>query len=89
MTVKHIKGERFRKLFNALPKEIQAKANKQFRLLKMDSKHPSLHFKRVAGEGMRWSVRVDANYRALGYEQESEIFWYWIGTHSDFDKRLK
>lgn len=87
--MKHSKAREFHKFFDALPKAIQAKANRQFQMLKKDHRHPSMHFKKVAGEGIRWSVRVDANYRALGYELESEIVWYWIGTHSDFDKLLK
>lgn len=89
MTVKHRKSEDFRKFFDALPKAIQVKANKQFQLLKMDIKYPSLHFKKVAGQEGRWSVRVDANYRVLGYESASEIVWYWIGSHSEVDKMLK
>lgn len=89
MAVKHIKSDKFRKFFDALPKAIQAKANKQFQLLKADSKHPSLHFKKIASEENLWSVRVDANYRALGIESKSEIVWEWIGSHSGFDKRLK
>jgi len=88
--MKHIKGGRFCKLFDALPKAIQAKANKQFQLLKADSKHPSLHFKKIASEENLWSVRVDANYRALGAESKSgRMVWRWIGTHSEFDKLFK
>jgi len=89
MTMKHIKGERFRKLFDALPKAIQDKANKQFQMLKTNHRHPSLHFKKIASEENLWSVRVDANYRALGVESKSGIVWRWIGTHSEFDKLLK
>lgn len=89
MTVKHIKSDKFRKLFDALPKAIQTKANKQFKLLKADSKHPSLRFKKISSEENLWSARVDANYRALGIESKSEIVWEWIGSHSDLDNRLK
>lgn len=89
--MKHYRNAKFRKLFDALPKAIQAKANKQFQLLKTNSKHPSLSFKKVAGEENRWSVRVDADYRALAYESKLGIgmVWYWIGKHSDVDKLLK
>jgi len=89
--MRHYRSARFRKLFDALPRAIQAKANKQFQLLKMNSKHPSLHFKKVAGEEDRWSVRVDADYRAVGHESKSGtgIVWYWIGNHSDAEKVLK
>jgi len=87
--MKHSRTADFRKLFDALPKAIQAKANKQFQILKAGSKHPSLRFKKVASKENHWSVRVDANYRALGYASESRITWYWIGNHSGADKVLK
>jgi len=48
--VKHIKDREFRKFFDALPKAIQDKANRQFQMLKTDHRHPSLRFKKVAGE---------------------------------------
>jgi hypothetical protein len=45
-------------------------ADKDFALLKADTKHPSLHFKKIAG---MWSVRVGAHYRALGFDHERNI----------------
>ena len=45
--------------------------------------HPSLQFKRI---GALWSVRVGRDYRALGKESDQHIVWFWIGSHSDYDK---
>jgi len=70
--------------FNALPADIQALAKKKYRLWLDHPFHSSLHFKEV--QHQVWSVRVSAKYRALGFEQEDQIVWYWIGTHNDYDK---
>jgi hypothetical protein len=45
--------------------------------------HPSLHFKRI---GELWSARVGEHYRALAIEVPLGLRWFWIGTHSEYDK---
>ncbi len=32
------------------------------------------------------SVRLSAQYRAVGQRSGHEIVWVWIGSHNDFDK---
>jgi hypothetical protein len=68
--LKHFASARFWALYSALPSEVRALADKNYALLKSDSHHPSLHFKRI---GKLWSVRVGAHYRALGTEVEGGI----------------
>jgi len=60
-------------------------ADKNFELLKSDSQHPSLHFKKVDDKRKLWSVRVGIQYRALGREKPDGIVWFWIGTHAEYD----
>jgi len=60
-----------------LPVEIQKLADKNYALLKTDSRHPSLHFKRI---GDLWSVRVGDHYRVSGTDVDAGIYWVWIGT---------
>ncbi len=55
-------------------------------LLKQDSRHPSLHFKRL---GDYWSARVGLNYRALAVEDGSDFVWVWKGAHGEYDKLIK
>jgi len=86
--MKHMTLPRFWQHYYQLPKEIQALANKNFELLKSDPHHPSLHFKRIGANRQLWSVRVGAHYRALGREKPDGILWFWIGTHSIYDKLL-
>jgi hypothetical protein len=53
---------RFWDLYDRLPVEIQAQADKQYALFSRNSSHPSLRFKPV---GPFWSVRISHAYRAL------------------------
>ncbi len=79
----------FRKLFEALPKDVQKQARRAFRLWLRDPFHPSLHFKRVSSRHPIYSVRIGIRYRALGIMQEGQIYWFWIGTHAEYDKLLR
>ena len=79
----HHASRRFWALYEALPSEVRELASKNYQLLKADPRHPSLHFKRIGG---LWSVRIGAHHRALGTEIENDIYWFWIGTHADYDK---
>ena len=60
-------------------------ADKNYDILKKDTKHPSLRFKKI---GKLWSVRVGIYYRALGIGIEEDIVWFWIGSHADYDKLI-
>jgi hypothetical protein len=81
--LKHYASSRFWALHEALPGKVRELADKSFALLKIDPRHPSLHFKRI---GSLWSVRVGAHYRALGSDVEGGIVWFWIGTHAEYDR---
>jgi hypothetical protein len=82
----HRTTPQFWKRFDALPREVQQLARKNFKLLKQDSRHPSLQFKLI---GDYWSARVGLNYRALAVEDGSDHVWVWIGTHAEYDKLIK
>ena len=84
----HLTLPRFWRCYRQLPREVQALADKNFRLLKRDPYHPSLHFKQIGDTQQLWSVRVGAHYRALGREKSEGIVWFWIGTHAEYDKLL-
>lgn len=81
--MRHLASPQFWVLYNALPVEIRALADKNFTLLKSDPRHPSLHFKRIDD---LWSVRVGDHYRALGTEVKEGIYWLWIGAHAEYDR---
>lgn len=77
--------EEFRALFAQLPAEIQARARRSYRLWQEDATHPSLHFKKVHSKEAIYSVRIGRRWRALGLLEEDTIYWFWIGSHSDYD----
>jgi hypothetical protein len=82
----HFTASDFWKSYHQLPKAVQKLADKNYALLKENPRHPSLHFKKVGG---LWSVRVSRNFRALGFEENEGIVWFWIGTHEEYDEILK
>lgn len=84
--MKHFASPQFWQSYNQLPKEVRELADKNFKLLKADPKHPSLHLKQI---GNLWSVRIGKQYRALGLDKPDGILWFWIGSHADYDKILK
>jgi hypothetical protein len=34
------------------------------------------------------SVRVGLHYRALAAESGSDLVWFWIGTHAEYDQLI-
>ena len=81
--------EHLRKLYGNLPKQIRKQAMEAYSQFKRDSYYPGLHFKRVHSSRPIYSVRITKDYRAVGIQQNNEIIWFWIGSHSDYDKLLK
>ena len=91
----HRRSISFKELFKKLPPEIQAEAKERFKLLKENPAHPALHFKefRATGGGIKnagtFSVRINANFRALGTEVATKphvIVWWFIGDHASYMK---
>ena len=81
--MRHRTNSKFWQFYAQLPEETQRLADENYKLLKADSWHPSLHFKKV---GRMWSVRVGLHYRATAVEDGSDIVWFWIGHHSEYDQ---
>jgi hypothetical protein len=83
--LKHFASSAFWKAYDHLPPAIRKLSNKNFALLNSDPSHPSLAFKRI---GTVWSARVGLHYRALATEIEDGLLWFWIGSHSDYDRLI-
>ena len=84
--MRHLASTRFWTLYEALPADVRALADKNFALLKSDPRHPSVQFKTV---GRMWSARVGAHYRALAVKSGSDLVWFWIGTHAEYNEIVK
>ena len=75
----------FWSFYDRLPQQIQEQAAKQYQLFARNPLHPSLRLKPV---GPFWSVRVSRSYRALAARRGDHFFWFWIGSHADYDKLI-
>ena len=81
--------KRFRTAFQKLPKKIQVKAKKVYKIWKENPEYPSLWFKKVHSTKPIYSVRIDLDYRAIGIMTGDTVVWFWIGSHSDYNRLLK
>jgi hypothetical protein len=86
--LKHFTLPRFWHCDHRLPRHVQSLADKNYRLLKANPDHPSLHLKKIGTNKQLWSVRVGIAYRALGIENRDGIYWFWIGSHADYDRLI-
>ena len=79
----------FRKALSKLPDSIRSQARVAYRQFLEDPYYPSLQFKCIHATDPVYSARINIDYRAVGILNNSEIVWFWIGPHSEYDKLLK
>ena len=72
-----------------LPSDIRQHAREVYKLFNQNPNHPSLNLKKVHPIRSIYSVRVGMNYRAVGELDESDMIWFWIGSHGEYDKLLR
>lgn len=84
--LKHFATPNFWFHYRQLPPEVRELADKNFELLRADSRYPSLHLKKI---GIYWSARVGLAYRVLAKERAEGLVWFWIGHHSRYTQILK
>jgi hypothetical protein len=83
--VKHFASRRFWRLYDALPADIRAVADKNHQLLKADPAHPSLHFKKI---GKLRSARVGIHHRALAVEVEGVLGGSGLARHDEYERLI-
>lgn len=83
--MKHFASPDFWSHYHRLPMQVRKLADTSYELLKADLSHPSLHFKKI---GKYRAVRIGLHYRALAVEVADGLLWFWIGSHSEYDKLL-
>lgn len=79
---------RFWRLFSELSLDVQHEAKRAYRLFQSNPAHPGLHFKKLEGEDDIYSARIGLDYRALAVMRKNHLVWYWIGSHSDYDRLI-
>lgn len=81
--------ERFWRCYSTLPLFVKKQAREAYKLFVVDPYYAGLHFKRIHSTRPIFSVRITIDYRAIGIMQDNEIVWFWIGSHSEYDKLIK
>ena len=79
-------NDRFWRHYSALPADVKEQAREAYAMFASDPYHLSLHFKRVHSTRPVFLVRIGMHYRAVGNLDGSEVTWFWIGSHADYDK---
>ena len=80
---------RFWAAYRELPTEVREAARKAYALFRENPQHPSLQFKKVHEREPRYSVRVTIGTVPSDPSRTSQITWFWIGSHADYDRLLK
>ena len=86
--MKSFTSRKFSDAYAKLPEPVQRQACRAYQLFQNDPSHPGLNFKKVDEENNTYSVRVGLGYRALDQLDGSEIVWFWIGPHAEYDKMI-
>lgn len=81
--------EEFISLFRKLPESVRQQARKNYKLWRENPRHPSLHFKQIHSTEPIWSARVGIGWRVVGLVEGNSIYWFWIGSHADYDKLIE
>jgi hypothetical protein len=69
--------------YNSLSERVQRLAKKNFALFKTNPRHPSLGFQK---KGSVYTVEVGRTNRAIARERNGEYYWFWIGTHEEYNR---
>ena len=79
----------FRRAFDGLPAEVQERARDASARFREDPWHPGLRLKRIHASEPIYSARVTRSYRALAIREGEHWIWFWIGSHSDYDRLVR
>ena len=79
----------FWKLYDQLPKDIRRRAVKAYRIWRDNPQSPGLQFKLVGSRRPVYSVRINDSYRAVGLLDGDTIYWFWIGSHDEYERVIK
>ncbi len=72
-----------------LPARARKDAQKSWRMWQADKSVPGLQFKKLNVRGNYWSARVNDDFRSVGIVRDDAIIWFWIGSHSQYERLLK
>jgi hypothetical protein len=73
----------FWKCYHKLPQNVQKLADKNFALFRQNPGHPSLGFRK---KGEVYTAEIGRSYRAIARERNGNYYWFWIGTHEEYNR---
>jgi hypothetical protein len=76
----------FWRFFHDLPPDAQREAKRAFGFFLANPAHPGLKFKKLEGQENIYSARIGLGYQALAVMKADRLVWYWIGSHSEYDR---
>ena len=72
--------------YKSLSEDIKRSTRRSYRLWTQNPFHPSLRFKCINQNENIWSVRISRGYRALGILEGDIVTWFWVGSHSNYER---
>src|SRR5271157_2086788 len=82
-------SKRFKDCYNRLLPPVKKQADRAFDHLTLDPRYPSLQFKCVNQQKLRYSIRIGRKHRALGDIVGDDITWHWIGSnHDEYERKI-
>lgn len=79
----------FRKAYAKLPEDVKARTRTAYRAWLSDPFSPGLQYRCVHPTEPVYSVRIGLHYRAVALVEHEVATWFWIGSHSDYDRLLR
>ena len=74
---------RFKDAYRSLPDSLRKKADKAFRLLAENPRHPSLRLKKIEGTPGIWEARIDRGCRMTLETRADAFILRNIGKHDE------
>lgn len=78
----------FIKLFEKLPERIKYQARFAYKEWKENPFLPNLQFKKIHPMKPIYSVRINIGWRAIGYKNDNDMIWFWIGSQENYNKMI-
>ena len=61
-------------------------ADAKYALFEENPFHPALSLRQ---KGNVWTVDIGRSYRAIAYRKATDFYWFWIGSHEEYNGLLR
>ena len=81
--------QEFRDRLAKLPATVRNHAQRAYQRWQIDPWQPALQFKLIHQSLPIYSVRIGLHWRAIGIREADKVIWFWIGSHKEYDQKIK